>query len=76
MPSSASVLISEAYYVENMILQRYILCKTMFIVTQSTQSWYGHTIRLHVLHVSAYCDHHQVHNLYKHSSFHLASVYT
>jgi hypothetical protein len=29
----------------------------MFIITQSTQSWYRHTIRLHVLHVSAYCGH-------------------
>jgi hypothetical protein len=27
----------------------------MFLLTQSTQSWYRHTMRLHVLHVSGYC---------------------
>jgi hypothetical protein len=31
-----------------------------FIITQSTKSWYKHAICLHVLHISAYCGHHQV----------------
>jgi hypothetical protein len=37
---------------------------TMFIIIQSTQFWYSHTMRLHVLHVSDYCGHHQVHRAY------------
>jgi hypothetical protein len=33
------------------------MCKAMFAITQSTQFWYKHTMRLQVLHVSAYCGH-------------------
>jgi hypothetical protein len=36
----------------------------MFIINQATQSWYGHTIRLHVLHASAYWGHHQIHRAF------------
>jgi hypothetical protein len=36
----------------------------MFIITQSTHSWYRHTIRVYVLHVWAYCGHHQVHRAF------------
>jgi hypothetical protein len=32
----------------------------MFIIIQSTQFWYEHTMHLHVLRVAAYCGHHQV----------------
>jgi hypothetical protein len=31
----------------------------MYIIVQWAQSWYKHTMRLHVLHVSAYCGHHK-----------------
>jgi hypothetical protein len=55
----------------------------MFIINQSTQSWYRHITYLHVLHVSTYYGHHQVYNsLYNHPSIYLlylptlASVYT
>jgi hypothetical protein len=36
----------------------------MLIVTQLTQSWYKRTMPLHVLHVSAYCVHHQVYRAF------------
>jgi hypothetical protein len=36
----------------------------MFIIIQWTQSWYKHTMHLHVLHVVAYCGHHQVHRAF------------
>jgi hypothetical protein len=32
----------------------------MFVIIQSKQVWYKHTMRLPVLHVSAFCGHHQV----------------
>jgi hypothetical protein len=37
----------------------------MFIIIQLTQFWYKHTICLHILHVSAYCGHHQVHRAFR-----------
>jgi hypothetical protein len=39
-------------------------CKTMFIVIHATQSWYKHTMRLHVVHISKYCGNHQVHSAF------------
>jgi hypothetical protein len=38
--------------------------KLMFIFNQWTQSLYKHNIHLHVIHVSVYCGHHQVHRTY------------
>jgi hypothetical protein len=38
------------------VRKRHILRKKMFIAIQSTQFWNKHTMRLHVLYVSAYYD--------------------
>jgi hypothetical protein len=36
----------------------------MFMIIRPIQSWYKHAMCLHVLHVSAYCGHHQVHRAF------------
>jgi hypothetical protein len=56
----------------------------MFIIIQSTQSWYKYIMRLRALHVSAYYGHRQIRtlSLYNHPYLYLqylptlASVYT
>jgi hypothetical protein len=74
----------EAAVMRNVILQHHIVCKTMFIIVQSTQFSIDilYITRL-LLYVSAYNGHHRVHTVfYTHPYFCLlylpvlASVYT
>jgi hypothetical protein len=50
--------------ITNITLERHVVCKVMFIITQLSQSWCKHTMCSHVLHISAYCAHHLVHRAF------------